>query len=205
LSVAEEVIGESPIDPEEMGEAIEAKLAALQGRADPRVFEQAVDLLQLVGELYGAGLARVMELVDQHAPDLAVHIANDPLLASLLLANGLHPQDVHSRIAGALDSVRPFLAGHGGDVELLDIDERVGAVQLRLLGSCDGCPSSAVTLRSTVERAILDAAPEISIIDVEEPSDAGVSTPVLLGTKPSIAFDPTTGCGAAFESDVSVS
>ena len=49
----------------------------------------------------------------------------------------------------------------------------MGAVHLRLLGSCDGCPSSAVTLRTTVERAIVEAAPEIVTIDVEEPNAAG--------------------------------
>ena len=185
------------IDEQNIGEAIEQRLEALQARADPRVFDQAVELLQLVTELYGAGLARFMDLVDQHAPDLVARITADDLLASLLVANGLHPEDVHVRIARALDGVRPFLAGHGGDVELLDVDERVGAVYLRLLGSCDGCPSSAITLRTTVERAIVDAAPEITIIDVLEPeaTAAGVDTPVLLGAKP-VAFDPATGCGA---------
>jgi Fe-S cluster biogenesis protein NfuA len=182
---------------QDVGEAIERKLEALQTRADPRVFDQAVELLQLVSELYGSGLARVMELAERHAPDLVGHITADELLASLLVANGLHPDDVHVRIARALDDVRPFLAGHGGDVELLDVDERVGAVRLRLLGSCDGCPSSAVTLRTTVERAIFDAAPEIAIIDVEEASDHAVATPISLGTKPGVAFDPATGCGAA--------
>jgi Fe-S cluster biogenesis protein NfuA len=199
------VAGHASTGTEDIGEAIEVRLEALQARADPRVFDQAVELLQLVGELYGNGLARFMELVDQHAPDLVARITADDLLASLLIANGLHPEDVHQRIARALDGVRPFLAGHGGDVELLDIDERVGAVRLRLLGSCDGCPSSAITLRTTVERAILEAAPEIGIIDVEEPSDQGVSTPILMGTKPTAPFDPATGCGAAFETDVSVS
>jgi Fe-S cluster biogenesis protein NfuA len=187
-------------DTQSIGESIEGKLEALQARADPRVFDQAVELLQMMGELYGAGLARVMELADQHAPGLVDHILADELLVSLLVANGLHPDELHVRIARALDSVRPFLAGHGGDVELLDIDERVGAVRLRLLGSCDGCPSSAITLRMTVERAITDAAPEITIIDVEEPVDHGASTPVLMGVKPSVAFDPATGCGAALGS-----
>ena len=56
---------------------------------------------------------------------------------------------------------------HGGDVELLDIDADAGAVHLRLLGSCDGCPSSAVTLQLAVERAIVEAAPEIVRIDVD--------------------------------------
>jgi hypothetical protein len=59
-----------------------------------------------------------------------------------------------------------------------------------------------------VERAIVDAAPEIAIIDVEEPSDSGVATPVLLGTKPGTApatgFDPATGCGAAFDAGTRV-
>jgi Fe-S cluster biogenesis protein NfuA len=190
---------------QDIGEAIERKLEALQARADPRAFDQAVELLQLVSELYGAGLARVMELAERHAPELVGHITADELLASLLVANGLHPEDVAVRIARALDEVRPFLAGHGGDVELLEIDERVGAVRLRLLGSCDGCPSSAITLRSTVERAIVDAAPEIGIIDVEEPTDHGVSTPIALGTKPGATFDPATGCGAVIVSEVPVS
>lgn len=189
----------------DIGDSIERKLAELQARADPRVFEQAVELLQLVNELYGTGLAHVMALAGRHAPELVGHITADELLASLLVANGLHPDDVNVRIARALESVRPFLAGHGGDVELLDVDERVGAVRLRLLGSCDGCPSSAITLRMTVERAILDAAPEIGIIDVEEPSEAGVSTPIMLGTKPGQVFDPATGCGAALEPGVTVS
>jgi Fe-S cluster biogenesis protein NfuA len=188
-----------------VGDAIDHKLEELRARADPRVFDQAVELLQLISELYGTALGRVMELVDQHAPELGQHIIDDELLTSLLIANGLHPHDVNKRIADALEKVRPFLAGHGGDVEVLDIDERVGAVRLRLLGSCDGCPSSAITLRTTVERAILDAAPEIVIIDVEEPSVPPVVTPIVLGTKPGVAFDPATGCGAAFEPDVAVS
>ena len=58
------------------------------------------------------------------------------------------------RVEGALATVRPLLAAHGGDVELLGIDDEAGAVQLRLLGSCDGCPSSAVTLQTAVEGAI---------------------------------------------------
>lgn len=189
---------------QKIGEAIERKLDELQHKLDPRGFDQAVELLQLVSELYGTGLRRVMELADRFAPQLVAHITADELLASLLVANGLHPDDLQVRIARALDGVRPFLAGHGGDVELLEIDEQVGAVRLRLLGSCDGCPSSAVTLRMTVERAIVEAAPEIAIIDVEEPSENAVVTPISLGVKPTAAFDPATGCGAALEPHLGV-
>ncbi|MGH3424148.1 MAG: NifU family protein, partial [Nocardioidaceae bacterium] len=64
--------------------------------------------------------------------------------------------------------VRPYLGSHGGDVELLGVEE--GVVRLRLLGSCDGCPSSSVTLKLAVETAIESAAPEVSSIEVEETS-----------------------------------
>ena len=47
-----------------------------------------------------------------------------------------------------------------------------GVVRLRLLGSCDGCPSSSVTLELAVEGAIDEAAPEVSTIEVETPADA---------------------------------
>ena len=90
-----------------------------------------------------------------------------------------------TRVESALESVRPFLQGHGGDVELLELDEERGAVHLRLLGSCDGCPSSAVTLRTAVEQAIEEAAPEI-LADRRRGAvrGPGVTTPVELGRRP---------------------
>jgi Fe-S cluster biogenesis protein NfuA len=72
---------------------------------------------------------------------------------------------------------------------LLDLDEARAAVHLRLLGSCDGCPSSAVTLKMAVEQAIAEAAPEIVVIDVEQPTTevAGTTTPVELGRRSAVA------------------
>src|SRR5207342_3700909 len=90
-------------------------------------------------------------------------LAADDLVASLLLVHGLHPYGVVERVEQALESVRPYLGSHGGDVELLGVGED-GTVRLRLLGSCDGCPSSAVTLKLAVEGAIESAAPEVTAI-----------------------------------------
>jgi Fe-S cluster biogenesis protein NfuA len=184
-------VGEATtIDLRATGDRIEALFDQLRVSADPRTFDQAEELLRLVTELYGAGLARVVELVQIEAPELLTVLVDDELLGSLFVVHGLHPEDLATRVAAALDSVRPFLQGHGGDVELLELDEAVGAVHLRLLGSCDGCPSSAVTLRREVERAIAEAAPEIVTIDVEEPNAAdapGVTTAVELGRKPEVA------------------
>ena len=99
--------------------------------------------------------------------ELLDRLAADELVSSLLLVHGLHPYDVETRVARALESVRPYLGSHGGDVEFLGLTED-GVVRLRMLGSCDGCPSSSVTLTLAVESAIRAAAPETLGIEVEE-------------------------------------
>jgi Fe-S cluster biogenesis protein NfuA len=167
-----------------VGDRIEQALEELHSTADPRTINLAEELLRLVSELYGAGFARVIELAQERAPGLIVAFAEDELVSSLLLVEGLHPESLDNRVEAALVSVRPFLAQHGGDVELLALDDELGAVKLRLLGSCDGCPSSASTLQGAVEAAIIQAAPEITRIVVEEPTKPAVSVPVSLGMKP---------------------
>jgi Fe-S cluster biogenesis protein NfuA len=166
------------------GDRIEQMLDELQASADPRTFDQAAELLHLVAELYGGGLARIVELVSEQAPGVMDALTGDELVASLLVVHGLHPEAVARRVEGALAQVRPLLAAHGGDVELLGIDEAAGAVQLRLLGSCDGCPSSSITLQLAVESAIVAAAPEIIRIDVDQPSQPAPGVPVAIGVKP---------------------
>jgi Fe-S cluster biogenesis protein NfuA len=165
------------------GERIEEALEELHSTADPRTINLAEELLRLVSELYGAGFARAIELAQEHAPGLIANFIEDDLVASLLLVQGLHPESLDNRVEAALVAVRPFLAQHGGDVELLGIDDTSGAVKLRLLGSCDGCPSSASTLKGAVEVAIIEAAPEIVRIVVED-STPSLSVPVALGLKP---------------------
>jgi Fe-S cluster biogenesis protein NfuA len=170
-------------------ERIEQALTELEQCADPRTLNLAEELLRLVSELYGAGLERVLEIVRARSPELVDELAADELVASLLLVQGLHPDSIENRVEEALASVRPFLGRHGGDVELLALDDELGAVKLRLLGSCDGCPSSAATLRGAVEVAILEKAPEVTRIVVEEsepatPADGSGAVPIALGLKP---------------------
>ena len=177
-----------------VGDRIEQLLDELHATAEPATCALAQELLRLVTELYGGGLERVMVLAREDAPELVDRLLADELVASLLLVHGLHPESVTARVEQALASVRPLLATHDGDVELLDVDEDVGAVHVRLLGSCDGCPSSAVTLRDAVERAIVEAAPEITDIDVVQPSAEAprppvIGTPVTLTRKPAPRFE----------------
>jgi len=159
------------------GERIEALLEAAS--AGGRVArERAEELVRLVVDLYGAGLERLLEIVHEAGrldDALLDRLAADDLVASLLVVHGLHPDAVATRVARALDGVRPYLGSHGGDVELVGLSDD-GTVRLRMLGSCDGCPSSSVTLTLAVETAIRDAAPEVRGIEVEEASPAAAGT-----------------------------
>ena len=148
------------------------------------MLDVAEELLRLVTELYGAGLARVVELVRDEAPELLPRLVDDELLGSLLVVHDLHPNDLATRVESALESVRPFLRATAAMCCSSSSTRTRGAVHLQLLGSCDGCPSSAVTLRTAVEQAIAEAAPEILLIDVEEPSARASPTPVELGRRP---------------------
>ncbi|MEO7980439.1 MAG: NifU family protein [Sporichthyaceae bacterium] len=164
-------------DPGAVGERIEALLEA-SAVGGPVARERAEELLRLVVDLYGAGLERVLELAhDAGALDdtLLAALADDHLVSSLLLIHGLHPYGVEDRVQRALDDVRPYLGSHGGDVRLLEVTDE-GVVRLELLGSCDGCASSAVTLELAVDEAVRAAAPEIVAIEVQEktPAPAGL-------------------------------
>jgi Fe-S cluster biogenesis protein NfuA/nitrite reductase/ring-hydroxylating ferredoxin subunit len=156
------------------GDRIQALLdASAAGGAVAR--ERAEQLVREVVDLYGAGLERMIDIAVGVNPDLAETFTRDDLVASLLLVHGLHPHDVERRVADALDSVRPYLGSHGGDVHLLEVDGDV--VRLRFAGSCKSCPSSAVTLELAVEDAVRAAAPEITSIEVvtaESDSPSGV-------------------------------
>ncbi|KUI20085.1 NifU family protein [Mycobacterium sp. GA-2829] len=126
--------------------------------------ERAERLVGEVTDLYGAALARLLRLALDAQPSLAEAVAADRLIASLLLVHGLHPHSVERRIGDALDTVRPYLGSHGGDVHLLEVDG--ATVRLRFSGNCRGCPSSAKTLELAVEDAVRAAAPEIDMIEV---------------------------------------
>jgi len=157
----------------EVGSRIERLLAELGADADPSVRRRAEELVRLLVDFYGAALARVVDLADQSLLD---RLADDELVASLLIVHDLHPLPTLARVEAALERVRPYLGSHAGGVELRGIDEQ-GVVHLALEGTCNGCQSSTLTVKLSIERAIEEAAPEVAGVDVEgiaaEPQPAG--------------------------------
>jgi len=149
------------------GDRIQILLDASAGSGTV-VRERTEQLAAELTDLYGAALERMIAITAESAPKLVDQFAKDELIASLMLVHGLHPHGVERRIEDALDSVRPYLGSHGGDVALIEVVERQEGpvVRLQFAGSCKSCPSSAVTLEFAVEDAVRAAAPEIASIEV---------------------------------------
>ena len=155
-----------------VGERIDELLEEFAVVADPRMRERAEELVRLLMELYGGALDRVLRIVDEagRSAEIMDRLGSDDLVGSLLVLHNLHPLDVKTRILRALDRVRPYLGSHGGDVKLGRVAD--GVAYLRLEGSCHGCPSSTITMKLAVEKAIEEAAPEVARIEVEGATDA---------------------------------
>lgn len=166
---------------------VERLLEELESVSDPVARDKATEVVQALLELYGEGLDRIVqEIAARDDGELAHALAEDDLVAHLLLLHGLHPIPLQERVVEALGEVRPYLESHGGNVELLGIEGT--AVHVRMQGSCSGCPSSAMTLKLAIENAIRKAAPEIEKVIPEEESPAVAGEPLL-----QIAVMPASG------------
>jgi Fe-S cluster biogenesis protein NfuA/nitrite reductase/ring-hydroxylating ferredoxin subunit len=157
---------------------VEALLEEIESLHDPDAREKALEAIQALLDLYGEGLDRLVSRVAARDDgDLARELADDELVSHLLLLHDLHPVPTPARVRAALEEVRPYLESHGGDVELIEVTG--DTVRLKLDGSCQGCPSSAVTLKLAIENEIRKAAPEIEEI-VAEGAAAAAPRPQLL-------------------------
>ena len=155
---------------------METLLQEVDSQPDTAARSRTKEIVQALMDFHGAGLGRIMEHLSSAGEEGQLQIdllAQDELISSLLLLYGLHPLPLETRVHQALEKVEPYLRSHGGNVELLGTEE--GIVRLRLQGSCRGCPSSAITLKQTIEEAIYEKAPDITGIEVEGEPDQPAS------------------------------
>jgi len=151
---------------------IEGLIAQIRSAGDPSIRDTALELVQILLDFHAAGLDRMMEITSEAGDagwDVIDRFGSDQVVANLLLLHGLHPLDLDTRVRDALDRVRPYLHSHGGNVELIAITD--GVVRLKLIGSCNGCPSSSVTLKTAIQSAIYESAPDIVSIECEGSSE----------------------------------
>ena len=135
------------------------------------------DLVQLLMDVHGAGLERMMEIVfdsGNSGPEIIDKLGHDSIAGSLLLLYSLHPDDLEARVQKAVERLRPRLRKLACAIELMAVRE--GAVELRLAVSSHSCGSSTKDLRLIVEDGVYEFAPDVTslqILGLEEPAAAG--------------------------------
>ncbi|QHC24088.1 hypothetical protein [Streptomyces sp. GS7] len=144
------------------GRRVEEVLDRLTAQGDGGSVAAAEELVRVLMDFYGAGLTRIMHLVERRTGEGGPRAAllADELVSSLLVLHDLHPEDVTTRIGRALESVRRQIAA-----EVAEFDAGTGALRLRTAGSggC-GCPGSAAGDREAVAAALSCFAPEVASI-----------------------------------------
>ena len=164
----------------ELMERVQALTAQLEEVQDFQARALADELVTSVIQLYGAGLERIVDALQEpgaSAAEVYERLVDDGVVASLLLIHDLYPVDLETRVIEALDSVRPYMESHGGDVELLGIED--GVARMRLVGHCESCPASEATLELAIKKALEETAPDLDGLEVEGMSRPAFELPVV--------------------------
>jgi Fe-S cluster biogenesis protein NfuA/nitrite reductase/ring-hydroxylating ferredoxin subunit len=173
-----------PSPPSEPADELVGRVQELQEQLEsvgnPEARAAADELVSAVVRMYGAGLERIVEMVADRdeGHELARALADDPLVATLLMIHDLHPVPLETRVAEALERVRPYMESHGGNVELLGVAD--GVARIRLQGSCSSCSASSVTLELAIKQALEDAAPDLDALEVEGIEEVASVAPAAL-------------------------
>jgi Fe-S cluster biogenesis protein NfuA/nitrite reductase/ring-hydroxylating ferredoxin subunit len=150
----------------ELRHDIEA-LEALVSGWDERERNAVAALERALDALHKEALTRIIRALKSNPAAAAAlrEAAADEVVYAVLRHHEILRPSLQERVEAALASVRPQLAGHGGDVELVAI-EPPDVVSVRLLGSCDGCSAAGLTMKAGVEKAIQEQCPEIRQVRV---------------------------------------
>jgi hypothetical protein len=161
----------------------------LESIADPASRAAAKELVQLLMDLHGTGLERILEIVFQSGgsgAQIIDDLGRDSLVSSLLILYGLHPEELQTRVERKLDQIRSKLHKMGAEATLVSVNG--GDVRLRVTVDGHVCGSTSQAVRATVEEAVYEAAPDLASLVVEgleEPVSSGfVAVEKLLGSLP---------------------
>lgn len=154
--------------PAELLARVEELSARVEQLSDPGARRLAAEFVSAVIAMYGDGLERIVATIRssrEAGATILDELCQDGAVASLLLIHDLYPVGLRERVLEALDTVRPYMESHGGDVELVELTEE-GVVHLALQGSCHGCSASRATLETAITQALADHCPDLAGIEV---------------------------------------
>ena len=138
---------------------------------DKDVADTAIEMLDWIDVFHANGVGRMVEMLrDWRGEILLEAVAADPVAGALLAAYGLGADTdldaARVSVQAALAEVRPYLHSHGGDMEVVHLED--GVVRLKLHGSCDGCTASDATIIEQVETALKEHWVDFRRIEVED-------------------------------------
>ncbi len=141
----------------------------------PETAAAVEELLDWLDVFHREGLGRLVEMVRQWRGEIFLEqIALDPIVGELLatygLGVGVDTQAIQRVVQLALDEVRPYVHSHGGELEVLAVED--GVVRLRMLGTCDGCTAADATVRSRIEVALREHWIDFRRVELEEATAA---------------------------------
>lgn len=181
---------DAPSEFERLAGAVDDALVAVDA-LDTDAQRVARDVKDAIEGFHRPALVAIVQTLrdDPRGKELLFELVDDPAVRSVFALHGIIKADPMTRAHQALVPVRPYLQSHGGDVELVRIED--GAAFVRLQGSCNGCSMSAVTLREGVEEALV-VLPEVDRVEVldDEPTTAFIPVE-MIGRKP--GADPDAG------------
>jgi Fe-S cluster biogenesis protein NfuA len=151
-------------DMQQIGELVQQ----IESIADPVARASTKKLVQSIMDLHGRALENALDVVAAAGePGMSIidRLGDDPLVSSVLILYGLHPEDLQTRVIKAVDRIRPQFRKQGCEVELLGVNE--GAIRLRVETGSHSCGSTAKTLQASLEGAIYDAAPDLTSLAIE--------------------------------------
>lgn len=113
------------------------------------------DHLGALDELHADALRTIVRTLrgDPRGKELLFALVDDPIVHMVLAMHGIVRPDPTAAATTVLAQVRPSLQSHGGDVDLVRIED--GTAYVRLKGACNGCSMASVTMRGTIEEALL--------------------------------------------------
>lgn len=141
----------------------------------------ARELVQLLMDIHGTGLERIMELIFESGPQgeaMIARLGQDPIVRNLLLLYSLHPEDLETRVLKSIETMGSRLRKLDSKVELISL--RDGVVQLQLRTSAHAHGSHAKNLRSIIEESVYEFAPDLVSLTILGLEDEGTSGFVTL-------------------------
>ncbi len=148
---------------------LEDLIGELATHPDSSAGASARELVSLVLDLHGVGLASLMTIVTRADGGDAIlaRLVADERVRAMLLLHGLHPEDLQTRVRQAVERLRPHLGVHGLRVEIVEIAD--GTVRLRLHGTdAPGLKAPMLwSLPSEIEATIVEAAPDVEQVLID--------------------------------------